>query len=200
MARQARDVYDGAVFHIIQRGNNCQPLLKSTSDFLRFLGILKKYKKQYGFEIYNYCLMKNHIHMLMKIKLGETAAKLFQGIFQSFQMHHRKEYGYTGRLYQNRYISKLVERDSYMLECARYIERNPLSAKLVTSLDDYRWVSYHFYSHGKADPLITPNPLYLDLAKTRTSRKKRYLKYLLQERLYETDFEEKVKKMMLVRS
>ena len=144
MARTPRLIYDGMVCHILQRGNNKRAIFKNTYDYLKFKDLIKRYIDKFSFELYNYCLMPNHIHLLLKIIEQEDLSKIFKGIFQSFQLHHRREYEYTGTLYQNRFKSIIIDSDSYLLECARYIERNPLRAGLVTSLEQYKWSSYHF--------------------------------------------------------
>ena len=184
MPRGPRNLYEGAICHVVQRGNNRCILFRDDEDYLKFLSIVKRYKEKYPFEVFNYCLMPNHIHVLIRI-LTSQISRAFQGIFQVYQSYYRKKYDYVGALYQNRFKSILVEDDSYLLDCARYIERNPLRAELVTDLDKYPWSSYHYYVKGKKDPLITPNPMYLEMGKTSVRRRKIYKEYLLKSRPYE---------------
>ena len=192
MARLARITYDGIIYHAVQRGNNKQNIFSDNNDYIVFKNIIKKYKNKYLFELYNYCLMPNHIHLLIKFLRKEEIAKFFQGLFQSFQFHHRRKYDYVGMLYQNRYKSIPVEKDSYLLECARYIERNPLRAGIVDLLHDYKWSSYNFYALGQSDPVVTPNPLYMELAGLPQKREKLYIEYLTKERPYEMLLEKKI--------
>lgn len=195
MPRLPRIAFDGVICHIVQRGNNRQAIFKHGEDFMKFRNLIKKYKEKYPFNLFNYCLMPTHIHLLLKIIKKEHMAKIFQGLFQSFQFHHRRTYGYVGSLYQNRYKSISVKDDSYLLDCARCIERNPLKAKLVASLDQFKWSSYPFYAFGKKDPLITPNPMYLALANTPQKRKKLYIKYVSQDRPYEVLLDKAIEKL-----
>lgn len=159
MPTAKRQICDNAIYHIIQKGNNHQRIFKNDRDYKKFLSLIKEYTDKYSSELYNYCLMENHIHLLIKVFKKEDLAKLTQGIFQSFRFYFKKKYKYTGYLYQGRYKSKIVEKDGYLLECARYIETNPLRAGIVKNLKGYRWSSYNFYAYGNKNALLTKNPL-----------------------------------------
>ena len=185
MPTQRRIIYDGAVCHIIQRGNNRQNLFREEEDYGKFLSLIREYKDKIVFELYNYCLMSNHLHILMKIIDEDDLPKLMQGIFQSFRFYYKRKYKYTGYLYQGRYKSKLIEKDSYLLECARYIDRNPLRAGIVKDLSSYRWSSYNFYVYGQKNDLITANPAFVALDDDPEARHEAYREYVLTSRLYE---------------
>jgi len=189
MPTSKRQVYDNAIYHIIQRGNNCQRIFNRDEDRKKFVSLIKEYKSKYFFELYNYCLMENHIHLLIKVFKKEDLAKLTQGIFQSFRFYFRKEYQYEGYLYQGRYKSKIIEKDEYLLECARYIETNPLRAKVIKRLKDYRWSSYNFYAYGYKNALLTPNPLYGTFGNGK-KHKEFYRQYVLMPRMYEDIIDE----------
>ena len=185
MPTQGRVIYDGAVCHIIQRGNNKQKIFREDEDYGKFLSLIMEYKDKIAFEQYNYCLMPNHVHMLLKIIKKDDMAKLMQGIFQSFRFYYKRKYKYAGYLYQGRYKSKLIEKDSYFLECARYIERNPLRAEIIKDLSLYKWSSYNFYAHGQRNDIVTVNPLYTALGKDHRTREEAYKEYVLTPRAYE---------------
>ncbi|MFQ5952758.1 MAG: transposase [Candidatus Omnitrophota bacterium] len=195
MPRLARKFYDEAVYHVMQRGNNKNKIFFEAQDYSKFLRLIAKYKDKYSFELYNYCLMPNHVHLLIRINKKEHMAKLFQGLFQSFQYHHRRKYDYCGSLYQKRYKSILIENDSYLLECARYIERNSLRDKIVNSMAKYKWSSYNYYARGEKNKIITLNPLYLSLAKTTTKRRRLYMAYVVQPRPYEELLDKNIEKL-----
>ena len=184
MPTSKRQVYDGAIYHIVQKGNNSQQLFKETKDYYKFISLTKKYKDKYSFELYNYCLMNNHVHFLMKVFKKEELAKLMQGIFQAYRFYFKQKYQYTGYLYQGRYKSKIIEKNKYLLECARYIETNPLRAKLVKALKDYKWSSYAFYAYGQQNTLLTQNPLYGTFSNGK-KRKEFYRHYVMMPRMYE---------------
>ena len=185
MPTQRRVIYNGAVCHIMQRGNNKQKIFREDGDCNRFLSLIAEYKYKFEFELYNYCLMSNHLHLLVKILKKDDLSKLMQGVFQSFRFYYRKKYKYTGYLYQGRYKSKLIEKDSYMLDCARYIERNPLRAGIVKDLAQYRYSSYPLYAQGDKNCIITENPLYSDLGNDSVKRQENYKEYVLTPRAYE---------------
>jgi putative transposase len=173
------------VFHVVQRGNNKQTVFREEEDFEKFLSIIRKYISKFKVEIYHYCLMKNHIHILLKIFKKETLAKIMQGIFQSYRFYYKRKYGYIGYLYQGRYKSQLIQDDSYLSECGRYIERNPVRAGIVKRPYDYKWSSCKHYVYGEGDDIITENPLYESFGKTIENRRSAYREYVSTTRPYE---------------
>ena len=185
MARAKRVLYDGAIYHIIQRGHNKDRLFKDAGDYKAFKNFIRKYRQKYSFDIYHYCIMSNHFHMLLKIRSGPDLPKTMHGITQSYSYYFRKTYKRIGYVYQNRYKSYLIEDDSYLLECGRYIERNPFRAGIIKDLSQYYWSSYNFYAKGKPDDIITENPLYKDMGKTTVEKRHRYCEYVLEARPYE---------------
>lgn len=184
MPASKREVCDNAIYHVIQRGNNRQRIFREADDCKKILLLIKDYNAKYPFELYNYCIMDNHIHLLIKVFKKEDLAKLTKGIFQSFRFYFQKKYPYIGYLYQGRYKSKIIDRDEYLLECARYIETNPLRAGMVKNIIDYPWSSYAFYAYGYKDVLLTPNPLYATFG-VGEKCKKTYRDYILMPRMYE---------------
>lgn len=185
MPRSKRILYDGAVYHIVQRGHNKDRLFKSPKDYKTLKEIIRRYKERFTFDIYHYCLMSNHIHVLLKVTNGEELPRILQGITQSYSFYYRKTYNYSGYVYQNRYKSFLIKEDSYLLECGRYVERNPLRAGLVKELSQYYWSSYNFYARGRFDNIITMNSLYKALGATAQEQMLKYREYVLESRPYE---------------
>ncbi|MDD3274776.1 MAG: transposase [Candidatus Omnitrophica bacterium] len=186
MARMARCLLDGGYYHILTRGLDRRRLFRCRQDFEYFLKLMRACRDKYMNFIIHYCLMPNHIHLLLKMRNGKDLSKFMQSLLQVYAVSYRKKYGSAGFIFQNRYKSKLIDNDAYLMECARYIERNPLRAKIIDKLEEYPWSSYHYYSRGKADNLINlNNPLYESLGQTAEDRRKSYAKYILQERLYE---------------
>jgi putative transposase len=185
MGRAKRVLIDGGVYHIVQRGHNKDRLFKNISDIKTFKEFIRKYKNRYLFDIFHYCIMSNHFHILVKIYKGGDLPKVIHGITQSYSYYYRKTYRRVGYVYQNRYKSFLVEDDAYLLECGRYIERNPLRAGMVKDLAHYHWSSYSFYAKGMPDDIITENPLYKNMGKVPDERQRRYRDYVLEARPYE---------------
>ena len=185
MSRQARLLKDGGYYHITTRGNDRTRIFRSDSDFIYFIKLIKEALEKNSIHIHHYCLMNNHLHFLISVIDSSRAPKFFQNIFQRYACYFRKRYRHVGYLFQNRYKSNPIEKESYSLECSRYIERNPVRAGIVKDPADYRWSSYSYYAFGEKDDIVTPNPAYIELSKDDEDRKRLYREYVLQERLYE---------------
>ncbi|MCX5677835.1 MAG: transposase [Candidatus Omnitrophica bacterium] len=186
MARQGRLLVDGGIYHITSRGHNRYKLFHSLDDYTIYKKLIKDYKKKFIFDVFHYCPMPNHTHILLRVNKGDELPSIMQGINQSYANHYKKCYKLIGNLFQGRYKSVFVDNDEYLLECGRYIERNPLRAGIVTDLLDYHFSSYNFYANGRKDDIITPNPCYLELSNDPKERMKLYREYILKKRPYET--------------
>jgi len=192
MPRIKRQIFDNGIYHILNRGHNKDRLFRTSADYNRFKEILARYEEEHSFEIYHYCIMPNHFHLLMRILKADDLPPLMKGICQSYANYHRKAYDHIGYLFQNRYKSIFIDKDSYLLECARYIERNPVRANIVKDPSEYPWSSYNHYAGGLPDPIITANPLYEGLADTSEERRDAYVEYLSNPRPYEEILDEKI--------
>jgi len=185
MPRRCRLVYDNAIYHVINRGHNKYKLFRKQGDFKMFKDIIRKYKESYPFELYHYVFMSNHFHLLFKIKRADALSKIMKGICQSFANYYKKSYNHVGYLFQNRYKSIHIQKDSHLLECARYIERNPLRAGAVENISNYFWSSYNFYANAASDEIITENPLYETFGTDIRQRQQAYKEYVSTSRPYE---------------
>jgi putative transposase len=184
--RITRSLIDKGYYHIVTRGNNRRELFQCRDDYLRILEIIRLYVKKYQVRIFHYCLMPNHIHFLIQAIRSADLPKFMQGILQVYANYFRNKYDSTGFLFQNRYRSIRIEKESYLLECARYIERNPLRAKICNDLKDYSWSSYLFYAEGKESTIIEkPNPCFFDLSGNAIDRRRMFREYIIQERPYD---------------
>ena len=184
---RSETVYDGSAHHITQRGLNRFKVFREDEDYERFKGFIRRYLGQFKIRIYNYCLMPNHVHMLIFAEEAMHLSRFMQAISLSYSSFYRKKYKYVGYLWQGRFKNFLIEKDSYLLECARYIERNPLRTKppMVKDLGAFQWSSYNFYARGLPDDIITVNPLYETMGKTPEERQEKYRDYILTPRPYE---------------
>lgn len=192
MPRIKRCILNNGIYHILNRGHNKDAIFKGSDDFYKFKEVIRRYKETHPFDLYHYCIMSNHFHLLMRISKAEDLPFLMKGICQTYANYYRRTYNHVGYLFQNRYKSIHIDKDSYLLECARYIERNPLRANMVTSLSQYRWSSYNYYSNGSPDDIISPDPLYEELAETPKERRDAYIEYLSNPRPYEELLDEKM--------
>lgn len=186
MPRIARRLIDNGCYHVITRGLDRRRLFRYKPDYQLFLDIVASYLKLYQLRILHYCLMPNHLHLLVKTVIAADMPKFMQVVLQVYAANFRKKYKSTGFVFQNRYKSRLIDSEAYLLECARYIERNPLRARIVQDIQDYHWSSYLHYAKGIKDKLITlDNPLYLDLSPMELERRNAYSRFISQQRPYD---------------
>lgn len=144
MPRKLRQQYKHSIYHAIIRGNNKQILFYEKSYFLKFLSILEISLKKYDYEIYSYCLMSNHVHLLLFTR-EIPISKIMHNICCRYAYWYNKMENHIGHVFQGRYKSFYVNDDRYCIELCRYIHRNPLKAGIVKHLDDYPWSSHRNY-------------------------------------------------------
>ncbi|MCM8799613.1 MAG: transposase [Candidatus Omnitrophica bacterium] len=137
-----RVVLDGAVYHITVRGNQKQKTFLEEVDFLNYFKILRHYKKKYRFKLYAYCLMPNHVHLILEVENSKNLSKIMQGINLSYTIYFNKKYQKVGHLWQGRYKSKIIQKDKYLIDCIEYVELNPVRSGLVENPFDYPWSSW----------------------------------------------------------
>lgn len=144
MPRQARKKSESGIYHIMLRGINQQQIFEDEEDSLRFLETLLKYKEQCGYEIYAYCLMGNHVHILLKEGV-ENLTLVLKRIAGSYVYWYNWKYHRSGHLFQDRFKSEPVEDDAYFLTVIRYIHQNPVKAGICKNIDGYKFSSYNEY-------------------------------------------------------
>lgn len=144
MARPVRIEYPGAVYHVITRGNNRQPIFKDDHDRGTYLEKLFFYCEQKEVELLCYCLLTNHVHLLLHTPQGKLS-KMMQPFQTSYTVYFNRRHRHTGHVFEQRYKAFLVDRDNYLLQVSRYIHLNPVGAGMVERPQDYRWSSYSGY-------------------------------------------------------
>lgn len=148
MPRVARVKSGTGVYHIMLRGNNRQAVFKEDEDCEIFKRLLQKYKAVCEFEIYAYCFMGNHLHLLLKVGT-EPLERIMRRLGGSYVRWYNKKYDRIGNLFQDRFKSEPVEDISYLLTVIRYIHQNPIKADMVRDIKEYEWSSYNEYIHGE---------------------------------------------------
>lgn len=144
MARTERKKSRSGIYHIMLRGINRQTIFEDEEDKRKFLETLKKYKDISQYQLYSYCLMDNHVHLLMR-EMDETIAEAIKRISSSYVYWYNLKYERVGHLFQDRFKSENVESNVYFLTVLRYIHQNPLKAGLENSVWKCRWTSIHEY-------------------------------------------------------
>ena len=145
MARVARQKSKTGVYHVMVRGINRENIFLDDEDRLRYLATLKRFKRQASLRLFGFCLMRNHVHLLLaegEEPLGETMRRLGS----SYVPWYNDKYLRVGHLFQDRFLSEPVEDDAYFQAALRYIHQNPVQAKLVDACNGYPWSSYGAYA------------------------------------------------------
>ena len=174
MPRQPRLDIPGIPQHVVQRGNDRQPCFFREEDYLRYLQELKELALRCQCAVHAYVLMTNHVHLLLTPKKAQSVPKLLISLGRRYVQYVNTTYRRTGTLWDSRYKSSLIQAETYLLECMRYIEMNPVRAAMVEDPAHYRWSSYRANGLGQADALIAPHALYLALGRTAAVRLEAY--------------------------
>lgn len=144
MPRKAREKSESGIYHIIMRGINRQTIFEDEEDCIQFMQALKKYKEISGYRVYAYCLMGNHVHLLLAIGL-EPLEQVMRRLCGSYVYWYNNKYQRIGNLFQDRFKSEPVKDDQYFQTVLRYIHQNPVKAGLVQAGEEYRWSSFGEY-------------------------------------------------------
>lgn len=144
MSRQARKKSESGIYHIMLRGINQQQIFEDIEDYEKFIDIIKVCKEICAFKLYAYCLMGNHIHLLIK-EGTETLEQVFKRICGRFVYWYNIKYQRVGHLFQDRFKSEPVDSENYFFTVIRYIHQNPVKAKLCKRVEDYVYSSYLEY-------------------------------------------------------
>jgi putative transposase len=133
---------DGCIYHVLNRGNGRQRIFHKDGDFAAFAELLGQARSRHPLSILGYCLIQNHFHLLLKIKKGVELSCFMQWLLTSHVRRYHRHYRSSGHVWQGRYKSFIVKEDNCLLTVARYIEGNPVRARLVTSAKEWPWSSH----------------------------------------------------------
>lgn len=154
MPRVSRAILVGYPHHITQRGNYRQTVFSDADDYARYLKFLARYTEKYGLEIWAYCLMPNHVHLVGVPSAGDSMAMTFRTLHMLYAQYYNEKNGVTGHLWQGRFFScALDERHTYA--AVRYVELNPVRGGIVASPGDYPWSSAKSHIDGTPDPVLS---------------------------------------------
>lgn len=182
MPRRLRTHYHHAIYHVMLRGNFKNNIFSEEKDYRIFLKIIEISCKKYGCVFHLYCLMTNHIHLVVKV--GHVPlCKIMQCITASYAGYFNEKLERQGHLFQGRYKAKLVTDEAYLMELCYYIHNNPLGANMVDSLDDYPWSSHHAYQSQNA-PFWLKTNMVLNILKKQHDEEDCYSMFMLQREKY----------------
>ena len=142
MGRIPRIYIENACYHIVTRGNRKQIVYKHEEDFNVYLSILRKAKRKHGILLYAYCLMPNHAHLLIEPKSAKCISLFMHGVSRNYAKYFNRKYDTVGHLWQGRFKSKPIIKGEYLINCANYIEANPVRAKIALDITKHKWNSY----------------------------------------------------------
>lgn len=142
MPRMGRIVLPNYPHHVVQRGHNRQVVFAAEQDYQRYIADLRELKGVFGVKVYAFCLMTNHVHLLLAPGEAAGLGQLMKALAARATRYRNRLEGRTGTLWESRYKSSVVESDTYLLACCRYIELNPVRARMVAEAGDYPWSSY----------------------------------------------------------
>jgi len=185
MPRTRRFLPENSAVHIMCRGNNKQNVFNSDKDKMKYYLFLCKFKEENKITIFHYSLMPNHIHLIIWVKGESSVSKFMKQVNLTYFTYYKETYNYCGHLWQGRFKSNIIDSDTYLLQCGKYIELNPVRAGLVIFPEEYKFSSYNYYSKGKADLLITPSPIYLNLHNSEKIRREKYIDFVVDKELHQ---------------
>ena len=142
MPRMGRIILPRHPHHVVQRGHNRQAVFVDDGDYESYLSTLHEFKNECGVRVLSFCLMTNHVHLLLAPEESGGIGMLMKRLAGRHTRRHNRLEGRRGTLWEGRYKSSPVQSDNYLLACCRYIELNPVRARMVSSAEDYRWSSY----------------------------------------------------------
>lgn len=160
--------------HVIQRGNNRQACFFEDENYRVYLDKLLEYSQKYNVEIHAFVLMTNHVHLLLTPRIENGVSLMMQSLGRYYVRYFNKKYKRTGTLWEGRFKSCLVDSDNYFLSVTRYIEFNPVRAKMVLQPELYPWSSYHKHALGKPIKLLTEHFCYINLGVSSEKRQQVY--------------------------
>ena len=169
------------------RGNNKKVIFPEEHDKRYYLDLLLNYKTDHRVDIYHYCLMDNHVHLLLLSRKTDVFSEFMKKVNLSYFFHFKFKYGYVGHLFQGRFKSNIIDCDSYLLQCGKYIELNPVRKGISAKPEGYPFSSYRYYAFGNKNALVTPDPLYEALSHNEESRRRLYAEFVIDSNIVSSE-------------
>ncbi|MFZ6045086.1 transposase [Pseudomonas sp. CR3202] len=182
MPRVGRVLLPNYPHHMVQRGHNRQVVFAEDADFERYLADLRELKDAFGVKVYAYCLMTNHVHLLLAPDDSLAGlSQLMKTLAARATRYRNRLEGRSGTLWESRFKSSIVQSDAYLLACSRYIELNPVRAGMVAEAADYPWSSYALRIGGAPEQnWLDDDPCFKALGATDEERRRRYTEFVRQ--------------------
>ena len=172
--KRERFNFKDAICHISTRCNNKENLFIEDRAFAQYINILKKCKEKHGFLLYNYVVMNNHTHLLIKLANTENISAIMHFINRWYARWYNERYKRKGHFWEDRFYGELVKDDTQLLAVMRYIDLNPVRAGLCNNPTEWRYSGARAYLNGEDDKLIDKSETYIGLGATTKERQKAY--------------------------
>lgn len=180
MPRIPRIKGEFTTYHIILRGNEKKNIFLNSEDKERFLETLYRMKEKYNFLIFAYCLMDNHLHLIIYDN-GNDISLIMKSINVSYVIYFNRKYKRVGHLFQDRYKSEIVDNDIYLLELSKYIHNNPVKAGIVKNAIEYKWSSFRQYvddNYYSKNKIVSTSKILVLVSEKKSVAQKEYSKYV----------------------
>ncbi len=178
MVRKVRIHYPGALYHVMVRGNNGEHVLSKEIHKKKYLDIIISCKEKLDFTIYAYCIMDNHLHLLIQVA-DDLLSKIMQKIQQVYTQWFNRKYNRTGHVFQQRYKALLCDKDNYLLQLIRYNHNNPVKANLDEGIE-YKWSSHLNYMGKKTSDIVGESYILSIFSQNKNKAIKQYLQFMNQ--------------------
>lgn len=166
MARQWRIEFEGALYHVLSRGNDQKDIFRDNEDRVSFLNCMSEMSERFETDIFAYVLMGNHYHILLRTNRANLS-RAMQWMGATYTRRFNNRHHRSGHLFQGRFKNIIIQNDAYLMRLSCYIHRNPLRAGIVKRLIDFPWSSYSAYAYGKAHPKCLNMDVILSQFKTK---------------------------------
>ena len=181
MPRKARVLVPDCPHHIVQRGHNRNAVFLEAADYRLYLKNLKEWKQELGLKFYAWCLMTNHIHLIVQPNSDpSTISTLMNRVNGRQSAYVNKLEGRRGTLWEGRYKASPIQKEAYLLSFLRYVELNPVKANMVDSVDQYNWSSFGQRANPTTRDMLDIDNCYLALGLSESQRLETYRRYLAQ--------------------
>ncbi len=174
MARLPRLAVAGHPHHILQRGNNRQPIFSAAADRVLLLDLLADSARKFEVALHAYVLMENHFHLLATPQSAQSLPRMMQALGRSYVRYFNAANRRSGTLWEGRYRSALIQADLYLLPCMVYMDLNPVRAGLVAQAPDYAWSSHGHYAGLRTEKALSAHPLVWNMGNTPFERESAY--------------------------
>jgi putative transposase len=174
MPRLRRHFVPGVSAHIIKRGNNRAPIFSREDDYAAFLRLLREASGPHCTQVHGYVLMANHIHLLATPERPDSVPLFMKEVGERYSQYFNRTYARIGTPWSGRYKALTIADERYWLTCLRYVEQNPVRARMVLHPADYRWSSYHAHLNATTSDWLQSHPLLEGLGRSRTERADAY--------------------------